>query len=186
MKQTPLEQKISTLVAPAIEDLGFALYTVKMIGEGGSKTLQVMAEDPATKRLGIDDCTKITKAVSALLDVEDPVPGAYRLEVSSPGIDRVLIRAEDFETYKGFDVKLETDMPNTEGQKRFRGIILGLKDGSTVQLKTDNGEIEIPFSEISKAKLVMTDELIKASAKMAKALAKAEEETTETTTDKDV
>lgn len=172
MKLTPLEQKISTLVTPVIEDLGFALFTVKVIGEGGSKTVQIMAEDPATKRLGIDDCTMITKAVSALLDVEDPVPGAYRLEVSSPGIDRLLIRAEDFETYKGFDAKLETEMPNTEGQKRFRGVIKGLKGTDTVLLQTDTGEVEIAFSSLVKAKLVMSDELIKATAKTAK---KAEE-----------
>ncbi|MCD8562550.1 MAG: ribosome maturation factor RimP [Alphaproteobacteria bacterium] len=127
MKQTPLEQKIATLVTPVIEELGFALFIVKIIGEGGSKTVQIMAEDPETKRLGIDDCTKITKAVSALLDVEDPISGAYRLEISSPGIDRLLIRTEDFEAYKGFDAKLETELPNVEGQKRFRGHINGLK-----------------------------------------------------------
>ncbi|MCD8497917.1 MAG: ribosome maturation factor RimP [Alphaproteobacteria bacterium] len=168
MKQTPLEEKISMLVTPVIEDLGFALFTVKIIGEGGSRTVQIMAEDPATGRLGIDDCTKITKAVSALLDVEDPIQGAYRLEISSPGIDRLLIRTEDFEKYTGFDAKLETELPNTEGQKRFRGVINGLKDGNIILLQTDTGEVEIPFSDLSKAKLVMSDALISATGKAVK------------------
>jgi ribosome maturation factor RimP len=182
MKQTPLEQKVATIVSPAIEELGFSLFAIKMIGEGGSKTLQIMAEDPATRRLGIDDCTKITKAVSALLDVEDPIQGAYRLEVSSPGIDRLLIRPDDFTAYTGFDAKLETETPNAEGQKRFRGVIKGLKENETILLLTDTGEIEIPFSSLSKAKLVMTDELIKASAKLAKANAKTDLTSEETKT----
>lgn len=161
MKLSPLEQKISDLVRPAISELGFDLFLVRIIGEDGGKTVQISAEDPTTKRLGIDDCTKISRAVSALLDVEDPVPGAYRLEVSSPGIDRFLIRPSDYLDYKGFEAKIELDIPTAEGQKRFRGVIEGINDNAMIALKTDTGPVELPFSSVTKAKLVMTNELIK-------------------------
>lgn len=126
-----------------------------------------MAEDPATGRLGIDDCTKISKAVAALLDVEDPISGKYVLEVSGPGIDRLLIREKDFETYKGFEAKIETALPTETGQKRFRGVLNGIDENNRIAMTTDNGEeVEIPFSALSKAKLVMTDDLIKKTANM--------------------
>ena len=165
MKQQPLEIKIADMLQPVIEDLGFELYMVKMTGDEGSTILQIMAEDPKTKRLGVDDCAKISRAVSAILEVEDPIKSKYRLEVSSPGIDRFLIRPEHFETYKGFDVKIETDTPAENGQRKFRGTIEGLNDNK-VLLKTDQGDVEIPFGSLNKAKLVMTDELIKATANL--------------------
>lgn len=170
MRQSPIEQRISDMIAPVITDAGFALVAVKVQSDSkGAQTLQVMAEDPATKRLGVDDCAKISRAISATLDVEDPISSAYRLEVSSPGIDRILTRVEDFETYKGCDAKLELQTPNENGQKRFRGIITGLlKDspaGTMVQITTpDQGDVELEFDALAKAKLVLTDELIKASA----------------------
>lgn len=166
MRLQPIEQKIADIVRPAIEDLGFSLFLVKLNGEAGSKTLQIMAEDPATRRLGVDDCAVISRAVSALMDVEDPISGAYRLEVSSPGIDRLLIRLEDFEAYKGFEAKVETDRPAAEnGQKRFRGVVNGVKENH-VLLQTDTGEVEIPYDSVHKAKLVLNDALIKATANL--------------------
>lgn len=165
MKQSPQELKITHIVAPVIEDLGYALYCVKIIGEEGGTIVQIMAEDPATRRLGIDDCTKISRAVSATMDVEDPIRSAYRLEISSPGIDRPLITAEHFERYKGFEAKVETNMPNENGQKRFRGTIEGIQD-SKILVKTDTGEESIDLGNIAKAKLVMTDDLIKATANL--------------------
>ena len=163
MKTTPLENKISEIARPVIEDMGLDLVCVKVIGEGGSRSVQIMAEDPKTRRLGIDDCTKLSKAISMVMDVEDPIEGAYRLEVSSPGIDRPLVREQDFEDFAGFEAKIETDTPAENGQKRFRGQIKGLKDG-IVLLDTDTGEVEIPFGSLNKAKLVLTDELINATA----------------------
>lgn len=165
MKQSPQEAKIAHIITPVIEDLGYALYCVKIIGEEGGTIVQIMAEDPATKRLGIDDCTKISRAVSATMDVEDPIRSAYRLEISSPGIDRPLITLEHFERYKGFEAKLETDVPNENGQKRFRGVIEGI-NAESILVKTDTGEVAIPFGNLSKAKLVMTDDLIKATANL--------------------
>ena len=133
MHSTPLENRIATIVRPVIADLGFALVQIKVNGE----LVQIMAEDPATHNLGVDDCAKISRAVSVVLDVEDPIKGAYRLEVSSPGIDRPLIRLTDFETYKGFEAKLETALPMPSGQKKFRGVLKGLED-ETIKIETDD------------------------------------------------
>lgn len=166
MRLQPLEQKIYDITAPVIIDLGFQPFTVKITDQQGAKQVQVMAENAQTGRLGIDDCTKISKAIAAVLEVEDPISGKYFLEVSGPGIDRMLIREKDFETYKGFDVKIETVQPTESGQKRFRGVLNGYDNGR-IHLTTDNGEeVEIPFSVLSKAKLVMTDELIQKTANM--------------------
>jgi ribosome maturation factor RimP len=171
MRQTPIEKRISDMIDPVIKDTGFDLVSVRVQNDNGAQTLQVMAEDPATRLLGVDDCAKISRAIAATLDVEDPISSAYRLEVSSPGIDRSLYREQDFETYKGFEAKLELNVPNEDGQKRFRGVINGfqkeaLKDGSTntiVHVITqDQGDVHLPFQEITKAKLILTDELIKA------------------------
>lgn len=164
MRYTPLEEKIITLVQPVIADLGFAFHHIKITGETGSALVQVMAEDTETRNLGVDDAAKISRAISAVMDVEDPINGAYRLEVSSPGIDRMLINENDFEDYKGFEAKLETATPNENGQKRFRGVINGLKDKNVLVSTEDQGDVEIPYSALAKAKLVLTDELIKATA----------------------
>lgn len=163
MRYTPFEQKIAKIVQPVIEDLGFSFHHIQITGETGANVVQVMAEDPATKNLGVDDAAKISRAISAVMDVEDPINGAYRLEVSSPGIDRMLVKAEDFEDYKGFDAKLETTIPAENGQKKFRGVLGGIKD-EKILVTTDQGDVEIPLSALAKAKLVLTDELIKATA----------------------
>jgi ribosome maturation factor RimP len=153
---TPTEKRIYDIVEPVITDLGFDLVQVKQIGD----TLQIMAEDPKTRRLGIDDCTKMTREISAILDVEDPIKGAYKLEVSSPGIDRPLVKLDDYKQFKGLEAKLEV-FPPIEGQKKFRGRIMGIENDADVIVDTDQGEYAIPFQTISKSKLVLTDELIK-------------------------
>jgi ribosome maturation factor RimP len=165
MKTSPLEDKITHLAEPVITDLGFSLTCVRISGENGAALVQVMAEDPATRRLGVDDCAKISRALSAIFDVEDPIKGAYRLEVSSPGIDRLLIRKKDFEDFAGFEAKLETYTPSENGQKRFKGVLKGINNDN-VLVQTETGDIEIPYAELSKAKLVLTDELIKATANL--------------------
>jgi ribosome maturation factor RimP len=163
MRATPLEQKIEKIIRPVIKDLGFALVCVKIVGEGDAQNVQIMAEDLKTRNLGVDDAATISRAISAVMDVEDPINGAYRLEVSSPGIDRPLIALKDFEDYAGFEAKLETSVPTESGQKRFRGKIKGLKD-ENILLVTDQGDVVIPYDALAKAKLVLTDELIKATA----------------------
>jgi ribosome maturation factor RimP len=120
-----------------------------------------MAERRDRRPMTIDDCAEISHAVSALLDVADPFPGAYRLEVSSPGIDRPLVRAEDFERFAGFVARVETEAP-IAGRRRFKGRLLGLVE-DRVRLQATDGEQEIPHAAIKKAKLVLTDELLHAA-----------------------
>ncbi len=165
MRYTLLEERIIDIVKPVIEDLGFALHHVKITGEAGASIVQIMAEDPATRNLMVDDAAKISRAISAIMDVEDPINGKYRLEVSSPGIDRMLITQKDFENYKGHEAKLELLTPDENGQKRFRGVINGIKDNN-VLVTTDRGDVKLPYTSLSQAKLVLTDELIKATANL--------------------
>jgi ribosome maturation factor RimP len=157
MKNTPLEHKLIALANPVIMDLGFRLVML----EFKSGILQILAEDPKTGNLSLDDCTAINKMLSPLLEVEDPIPGAYTLEVSSPGIDRPLIREEDFKKYEGFDAKVELD-ESFEGQRRFRGKITAAKDGF-VTLLVDKIEHRLDIGAMKKARLVLTDDLIKAT-----------------------
>lgn len=159
MKQTPLERKITDIIDPVVKDLGFDLVQVRLIGSAKMQTLQILAEDPETGKMDLNGCTAISRAVSAIMDVEDPLPSAYQLEISSPGVDRPLIRAQDFEKHKGFDIIVETDMPQENNQKRFRGI---LKDfaNDTISLTTEDGDVEIAFEDVLKAKLVMSDALV--------------------------
>lgn len=165
MRSTPLENRIAEIARPAAADMGLEIVSVKILGEGGGTNVQVLAENPATKNLGVEDCMKLSKALSALLDVEDPINGAYRLEVSSPGIDRPLVKLEDFETYKGFEAKLESDMPvDVTGQKRFKGVLRGV-NGQSVVIETEQGTAEIPFTALNKAKLVLNDKLLKQTSK---------------------
>ncbi len=163
MRSTPQENRITQIAAPVIKDMGFDLVCVKIVGDGGSPTVRIMAENPETRTLGVDDCARISRAVSALLDVEDPISSKYNLEISSPGIDRPLVKEKDFEDYTGFTAKLETAAPNEVGQKRFKGVLKGLKDGH-VTIDTEQGEFTIPLGALVKAKLVLTDELIKTTA----------------------
>ncbi len=165
MKRTPLEQKLTQLIQPVIEDLGFQLVLASVIGEGATRTVQVLAQDAGTRNLGVEDAATISRSLSALLDVEDPIEGKYRLEVGSPGIDRPLVRPEDFEHYAGYEAKLEIATPLENGQRRFRGVLKGLQD-KNVLVETDRGQVELPLSELTKAKLVLTDKLIKAAAQM--------------------
>lgn len=157
MKQTPLENTLIRLSEPVITDLGFELVQLEF--KGG--ILQIFAENPKTANLSLDECTAIHKILSPLLEVEDPIKGAYTLEISSPGIDRPLVKAEDFRKYAGFEARLELDEAVDSGQKRFRGLILGEDDGF-ITLREDKTDHRIELEAIKKARLVLTDDLIKA------------------------
>ncbi len=152
-----LSARIETLIEPAVRDLGFQIVRVQVSGQR-RRHLQIMAERQAGDPMTVDDCAAISRAVSAILDVEDPIGGAYDLEVSSPGIDRPLVRPADFARFAGFEVKVETVRP-IDGRKRFRGRLLGL-DGDKVLIMIDDGPKELPYPEIQRAKLIMTDELL--------------------------
>ncbi len=158
-----LEERISALVAPSLDAMGYELVRVLLQGRQ-NPTLQIMAERRDRAPMTVDDCADISRAMSALLDVEDPIAAAYTLEVSSPGIDRPLTRRQDYERFAGFEAKLETTRP-VDGRKRFRGKVLGVDPDDRVQLMAETGEIFIPLGEVKSAKLVLTDELIAAAMK---------------------
>ena len=140
--------------------MGYELVRVMSLG-GRRPTLQIMAERIDRAGMTVDDCADISRAVSALLDVDDPMVGAYQLEVSSPGIDRPLIKPADFERFAGFEARVETDRV-IDGQRRFRGRLLGL-EADDLRLALPEGVRVIPLAAIRKAKLMLTDDLIAAA-----------------------
>jgi len=154
MEQT---HRVEELIAPSLEALGFEIVRVSY-GGAGRPTLQIMIERSDRSPLTVDECAAASKSVAALLDVEDPIGGAYNLEVSSPGLDRPLTRIGDFERFAGFDAKIELAAP-MDGRKRFRGQLLGVEDGN-IRISADGGAATVPFTAIKNAKLILTDELI--------------------------
>ena len=149
-------------VEPTLEPMGFEVVRIALFGSEGRRTLQVMADRRDGSQISVDDCADISHALSAIFDVEEPVTGRYDLEVSSAGIDRPLTRLKDFVTYAGHEAKVETKI-GVNGRRRFRGILTGI-DGENVKVKTDEDNAIIAFDNINSAKLVLTDELIAASA----------------------
>lgn len=164
---------VAAIVEPVLADLGFRLVRVQISGREG-KTLQVMAERPDGS-INIDDCEAISKQLSPVLDVADPITGAYRLEVSSPGIDRPLVRPSDFEDWAGYEAKVELTEP-VEGRKRFRGVLEGFEDGEVRMIcDLDQGgrqNLGFPVALVGDAKLVLTEELIREALSRAKKISK--------------
>jgi len=157
---------VEKLIVPTLTDRGYSVVQVKMIGSS-RPTLQIMAERHDNLAMTVEDCAAISRAVSALLDVENPVSGAYTLEVSSPGLDRPLVRQRDFEKYSGLEAKIELRTAQ-DGQKRFRGVLAGYAD-NVVTIVTEGGAKALRFDDIDNAKLIITDELLAAgSAEAAK------------------
>ncbi|UWQ91473.1 ribosome maturation factor RimP [Aliisedimentitalea scapharcae] len=156
-----IDRRMAEIITPVIEDLGFELVRVRLMS-GKTSTLQIMA-DKADGGIEVDDCAEISNAVSAVLDVEDPILDAYTLEVSSPGIDRPLTRLKDFEAFEGYEAKLETD-ELIDGRRRFKGELAGIEGEDVLINIEDQGEtvtIGLQFDWLSDAKLVLTDDLIK-------------------------
>lgn len=160
MKGTAQEQRISSLIEPVLKDLGFDLVQVRLLGSQKLQTLQIMAEDPETGNLDLDSCTEVSRAIGVLLDVEDPIASAYQLEVSSPGIDRPLVRPRDFEKAVGREINVETETPDANGQKRFKGRLTAF-DSDKLTLANETGTTIIGLADVVKARLVLTDELFK-------------------------
>ena len=154
--------EIERLIAPSLAAMGYEVVRVRLSG-GCRPTLQVMAERSDRGAMTVDGCAELSRAVSALLDVEDPLPGTYSLEVSSPGIDRPLVRAEDYRRFAGREAALETRSP-IDGRRRFRGRLVGL-EGDRVRIATVDGESDVPLAEIAKAKLVVPDDVVAESAR---------------------
>ncbi len=155
--------RLQAIVGPTIESMGFELVRVMLTG-GRRPTLQIMAERADGSGMSVDDCARISRTISAVLDVEDPIAGEYTLEVSSPGIDRPLTRLKDFRRYAGFEARVDMAAP-IDGRKRFSGRLLGVDDADRVMVETEPGVRQaLPFAGIARAKLVLTDELVAASA----------------------
>lgn len=158
---------LTRVIEPEVEALGYSLVRVAMTGGTSDPTLQVMAERPATRQLDLGDCERISRRVSELLDRleaegRDPIEGGYRLEVSSPGIDRPLTRRSDYSDWAGHEARLKLAEP-IDGAKQVSGTIEGV-DGDAVRVATTKGVREVPLSAIASAKLLLTDDLIKATA----------------------
>ena len=165
--KTPAEARLVDLISPSALGMGYQIVRLRLMGAGmpgAPVTLQIMAEKP-DGTMEIDDCAELSQAVSAILDVEDPIDKEYSLEVSSPGIDRPLTRAKDFAEYAGHRARVEMSFPVEGGRRNFRGDLRGL-EGDAVSLALDDGPpVSLPLRDISDAKLVITDKLIEESLK---------------------
>lgn len=154
-----LPTRIAALIEPTLTDMGYELVRVQLQGTQ-RQTLQIMAERASDGGMAVHDCEAISRAVSAIMDVEDPIPEAYMLEVSSPGVDRPLTRRKDFTNWVGFDAKVEA--PGVaEGRKRYTGRLLGFDAAAdSIRMDVDGEEVTLPFAAVSKAKLVLNDRLL--------------------------
>lgn len=161
-----IQDRIADLIEPSLSAMGYGLVRVQLSG-GRRQRLQVMAERQDDANMTVEDCAEISRMLSALLDVEDPIPGEYTLEVSSPGIDRPLTRLADFDRFAGLEAKIETRLP-VDGRRRFKGRLAGT-DGNDISLQDETGTMTIAFADVQKAKLIMTDELLALAAKQEEA-----------------
>jgi ribosome maturation factor RimP len=175
--ESGLAAKVAAVIEPVLDSRGFRLVRVTVTGREG-KTVQVMAERP-DGTMTIDECEAVSRELSPILDVHDPVAGSYRLEVSSPGIDRPLVRPSDFEDWSGYEAKIELREP-IDGRKRFRGVLEGFEDSEIrIELDLDQGGrtvIGLPIALVAEAKLVLTDELIREALRRAKKYNKESDE----------
>jgi ribosome maturation factor RimP len=167
--ETGVAARIAAIVTPVLSDLGFRLVRVRVSGLDGC-TVQIMAERP-DGTMAIEECEAVSRAMSPVLDVADPIDRAYRLEISSPGLDRPLVRRSDFERHVGEVVKVELAVA-LEGRRRFRGNLVGVDD-STVRIRVDDGpdggDVQLPFDDIADARLVLSDDLVTAALRQGKA-----------------
>ncbi|MBV2359650.1 ribosome maturation factor RimP [Thalassococcus sp. CAU 1522] len=163
--KTAMDKRLAEILTPVIEGMGYELVRIRLMG-GATPTLQIMAERPEGG-IEVDECAEISTMVSATLDVEDPITDAYNLEVSSPGIDRPLTRLKDFDTFEGYEARIETSQM-IDGRKRFKGVLAGV-EGDEVLINIDEGTVGLHFDWLSDAKLVLTDDLIKEMLRQRKA-----------------
>lgn len=169
VRETGVAARVARAIEPTLDDLGFRLVRVKVSARDGC-TVQIMAERP-DGTMSVEECVEVSRALSPVLDVADPVDRAYHLEISSPGIDRPLVRRSDFVTWAGHEARIELEQA-LDGRKRFRGLLQGL-DGENVQLKSTEAPegqetVSLRLDHIGTARLVLTDALIRAALKAAK------------------
>jgi ribosome maturation factor RimP len=174
--ENDLTDRIAGLLEPVVDVMGYSLVRIMVMGQKRPR-LQIMVERRDDRAMTVDDCADVSRAISAVLDVEDPIAGAHVLEVSSPGIDRPLVRLADFERFAGFDARIETERPISE-RRRFTGRLLGTQ-ADQVRLRTESGDVELPYREIARAKLILTDALIAASGTQSRETAGVDEPDTD-------
>ncbi|RAK58223.1 ribosome maturation factor RimP [Phenylobacterium deserti] len=175
--KTAEDRRLLELLDPVAEAAGYEIVRLRLMGGNEARRLQIMAED-RDGEMNVEDCARLSRAISEVMDAADPIEGEYLLEVSSPGVDRPLTRLKDFETFEGYEAKLELDRL-AEGRKRFRGQLAGV-DGESVAIDLEGEEHTalIPFAWVTEAKLVLTDKLMKRGAE-SRAARMAPDETTD-------
>ena len=179
--KTAEDIRLLELLDPVAEATGYAIIRLRLMGGSETRRLQIMAERPSDGDMNVEDCARLSRAISEVMDAADPIAGEYTLEVSSPGVDRPLTRLTDFVAYEGYEVKLELDRL-AEGRKRFRGVLAGV-EGEQIGIDLE-GEAEtamVPFAWIVEAKLVLNDDLMKrgAESRAARLASEQQQQTTE-------
>jgi ribosome maturation factor RimP len=174
--KTAEDLRLLELLEPVAEAAGYEIVRLRLMGGEQQRRLQIMAERSVDGDMMVEDCAKLSRAISEIMDAADPIAGEYVLEVSSPGVDRPLTRLKDFATYEGHEARLELDRM-AEGRKRFRGALAGVEDDNVaIDLEGEDHTALIPFAWIIEAKLILTDELMKRGADVRAARIAAEEQ----------
>ena len=162
--KTAEDLNLLELLDPVAEAAGYAIVRLRLMGGEHARRLQIMAERPSDGDMNVEDCARLSRAISEIMDAADPIKGEYTLEVSSPGVDRPLTRLQDFAAYEGYEARIELDRL-AEGRKRFKGMLAGVDEGQVAfDLEGEEETALIPFSWIVEAKLVLTDQLMKRGA----------------------
>jgi ribosome maturation factor RimP len=176
--KTAEDARLLELLDPVAEAAGYEIVRLRLMAGKEQRRLQIMAERPSDGDMNVEDCARLSRAISEVMDAADPIAGEYLLEVSSPGVDRPLTRLRDFETFEGYEAKLELDRL-AEGRKRFRGLLAGVEgDNVAIDLEGEEETALVPFAWITEAKLVLSDELMKRGADIRAARLAAEQQQT--------
>jgi ribosome maturation factor RimP len=177
--KTAEDLRLLELLDPVAEAAGYEIVRLRLMGGEHARRLQIMGERTVDGDMNVEDCARLSRAISEVMDAADPIAGEYTLEVSSPGVDRPLTRLKDFETFEGFEARLELDRL-AEGRKRFKGMLAGVEDGAVaIDLEGEAETALIPFAWITEAKLVLTDQLMKRGADIRAARVESDQQTSE-------
>jgi ribosome maturation factor RimP len=176
--KTAEDLNLLELLDPVAEAAGYEIVRLRLMGGEHARRLQIMAERPSDGDMNVEDCARLSRAISEIMDAADPIAGEYTLEVSSPGVDRPLTRLKDFATFEGHEARLELDRM-AEGRKRFKGLLAGVEDDAVaIDLEGEEETAIIPFSWIVEAKLILTDQLMKRGADVRAARLQSEQQQT--------
>ncbi|HEX2801821.1 MAG TPA: ribosome maturation factor RimP [Phenylobacterium sp.] len=175
--KTAEDLNLLELLDPVAEAAGYEIVRLRLMGGEHARRLQIMAERPSDGDMNVEDCARLSRAISEIMDAADPIAGEYMLEVSSPGVDRPLTRLKDFATFEGYEARLELDRV-AEGRKRFKGLLAGVDDGQVaIDLEGEAETALVPFAWVVEAKLVLTDQLMKRGADVRAARIQSDQQT---------